>query len=200
MDKWTSRFPKFRKFQYTLSSSEVGQRVERSLTGSNPSGSHGIAWILFGSKHEPEGGIRFEASYRGRPVSRRRGFEESPIEPGNFGHAECFIWRIDSHMVSFRALFGQSSMVFSSLCLGRVVARYSPPRARLPMGTSQGDGPGLGAGATCAAFRLLQRYRLHVLAAEVAGINNRGEQEMEARSSDIFMRRFVWRIAFLPGS
>lgn len=125
---------------------------------------------------------------------------KSPIGPGNFGNAECFIWRIDIHMASFRALFGLSSMVYSSLCLGRVVARYSPLRARLPTGTSQGDGPGLGAGATCAAFRLLQRYRLHVLAAEVAGINNRGEQEMEARSSDTFMRRFVWRIAFLPGS
>lgn len=77
----------------------------------------------------------------------------------------------------------------------RIVARYAPPRSRLPRGTNPGDGPGLGAGATCSAFRLLSRYGLHVLAAEVAGVNSAGgkdgEGSVETRSSDVFMRRWV---------
>ncbi|CAN0101355.1 unnamed protein product, partial [Ectocarpus sp. 8 AP-2014] len=56
--------------------------------------------------------------------------------------------------------------------LRRIVARYAPPRSRLPRGTNPGDGPGLGAGATCSAFRILSRYGLHVLAAEVAGVSS----------------------------
>lgn len=78
------------------------------------------------------------------------------------------------------------------------MARYAPPRSRLPRGTSPGDGPGLGAGATCAAFRLLSRYGLHVLAAEVGGVSSgsggggrAGDGVMETRSSDVFMRRCV---------
>lgn len=77
------------------------------------------------------------------------------------------------------------------------MARYAPPRTRLPRGTNAGDGPGLGAGATCSAFRLLSRYGLHVLAAEVAGINSSGDQELGARSCDVFMRRFVAGRGFL---
>lgn len=75
------------------------------------------------------------------------------------------------------------------------MARYAPPRSRLPRGTNPGDGPGLGAGATCAAFRLLSRYGLHVLAAEVAGVSSgtgaggAGDGVTETRSSDVFMRR-----------
>ncbi|CAM9250646.1 unnamed protein product [Scytosiphon promiscuus] len=80
--------------------------------------------------------------------------------------------------------------------LRRIVARYAPPRSRLPRGTNPGDGPGLGAGATCAAFRLLSRYGLHVLAAEVAGVSSKGgkggEGSVETRSSDVFMRRRPW--------
>ncbi|CAM9458952.1 unnamed protein product, partial [Pylaiella littoralis] len=80
--------------------------------------------------------------------------------------------------------------------LRRIVARYAPPRSRLPRGTNPGDGPGLGAGATCAAFRLLSRYGLHVLAAEVAGVSSSsssgGEGVVETRSSDVFMRRRPW--------
>ncbi|CAM9757514.1 unnamed protein product [Sphacelaria rigidula] len=75
----------------------------------------------------------------------------------------------------------------------RLVARYAPPKVRLPEGTSPGDGPGLGAGATCDVFRLLTRYGLHILAAEVAGVNSRGAGEgVETRSADVFMRRRPW--------
>ncbi|CAN0481043.1 unnamed protein product, partial [Ectocarpus sp. 12 AP-2014] len=65
---------------------------------------------------------------------------------------------------------------------------------RLPRGTNPGDGPGLGAGATCSAFRVLSRYGLHVLAAEVAGVSSSssGAEAMETRSSDVFMRRRPW--------
>lgn len=82
-----------------------------------------------------------------------------------------------------------SSVPSPDVSCHRIVGRYSPPRSRLPRGTSPGDGPGLGAGATCAVFRLLCRYGLHVLAAEVTGLNAAGGEGIETRSADVFMRR-----------